>query len=320
MKRLFKTLLIIIAIFSLLTAATAVYCALNYRKILEKMIGSSLNTEIEIKDIIFDTKNNNIKFRDMSIHNPQGFNHNEALANIPELTVYYEPSHLFSNGKIRLKNLVVYIKDICVIKGLDGKLNVEALKISDTDINLLPVSADELILTLDNVLYMQLKKKGSPHIEIFEVKIKDKSYRDLEGIDHIAMRIVLDAVEKTTIKGTMLYASATFLGFSTGGAGLLTGKMVSKNNNSKTDFKNSFDDVYNASLETIKNITCSFRKNKKGGVINTKLDDTAVVIKIKKITPDKTRVIVYASQSPFMIPKPRTAKAIIYQISQRLLK
>jgi len=318
MKKLSLALITLALIIISLFITAAIYFSLNYRNILEKAIGESLNATVEIKEIHFDKINNAVKLENVSVHNPEGFSQKEPLAVIPELTAYYDPRRLFKNNKIRLKNLVVYIKNICVIKGLDGKLNVEALKISDTDINLLPVCTDELILTLDNVLYMQLKKKGSPHVEIFEVKIKNKSYRDLDGIDHIAMRIVLDAVEKTTIKGTMLYASATFLGFSTGGAGLLTGAMVSKNNNSKTDFKNSFDDVYSASLETIKNITGSFKENKKGGVINTKLDDTAVVIKIKKLAPDKTRVIVYASQSPFMIPKPRTAKAILYQISQKL--
>ncbi len=318
MKKLAPALIATAFLILSLFITAAIYLSLNYRGILEKVIGESLNAAVEIKEIDFDKVNNAIKLRNVSIHNPTGFNQKEILAVIPELTAYYEPHHLLKNNKIRLKNLVAYIKSITIIKGLDGKLNVEALKISDTDINLLPVCTDELILTLDNVIYIQLKQKGSPHVEIFEVKIKDKSYRDLEGIDHIAMRIVLDAVEKTTIKGTMFYASATLLGFSTGGAGLLTGTMVSKNNNSKTDFKNSFDNVYSASLETIKDITGSFKENKKGGVINTRLDDTAVVIKIKKLAPDKTRVIVYASQSPFMIPKPRTAKAILYQISQKL--
>lgn len=318
MKKLILASIIIAFLLSLLLGLAAVYLVVNSCSIIEKAIGDSLNTTVKIKDISFNRQNHALRFEGMSVYNPQGFNKSEALAEIPDLTIHYDPRNLFKDKKLRLTKITVYIKTLTVIKRQDGKLNVEALNLSDTDINLLPIWADELSLSLDNVLYKELKKKGSAHIEMFEVKIKDKKYRDLENIDHIATNIVLDAMEKTTIKGTVLYTSATLLGVSTGGAGLLTATILSNDNSSKAEFKDGFDDVYNACRQAISGITSSFEENKKSGVISTKLNDTAVTIKIKQLSPGKTQVRVSASL--FIIPKPRTAKAILYAISEKLNK
>lgn len=318
MKKFIWILITIILLVALLAWLASIYLASNLRPLIEKAIGDSLNTKVKIEVVSFDRQNKTIKLKGMSVYSPRGFDENEVLAEIPELTVNYDPHNLFKDKKLHLAKLTLYIKTLTVVKRQDGKLNVELLNISDTDMNLMPIWTDEVIVTLDNLLYKELKKQGSPHVEMFEVKIKDKKYQDLGSIDHIAMNIVLDALGKTTVKGTMLYASATLLGASTGGAGLITAAILPKGNSSKAEFQDSFDDVYNAAYKTISDITNSFKENKKSGIISTNLDHTAVTIKIIRLPSGKTQVLISASM--FRVAKPRTAKAILYAISQKLSK
>lgn len=265
-----------------------------------------------------------ISLKDIKLYNPEGFP-KEPLIDIPEVRVDYDLPALIG-GKLHLSLVILDLKEMVVVKNKEGQMNVDSLKVSQPsekpkeekkeekakkDSQPMPMQIDELRLNLGKVVYKDYTKGDQPVIEAFDVGFKDKVYKDIDSPQKLISIVLLESMKATSIQGAKIYAVASFLG----PAGLAAGVLIS-DDDVNADFEQSFEKVYEVSLNLVKEIGELKSEDSAKGIIKAKVNGNDVTIQIKKQSATTTQVVISARK--LMLPKPKVAGGVLHQLTQKL--
>jgi hypothetical protein len=267
-----------------------------------------------------------VKIKNLRVYNPPGFP-SEPMVDIPEAGVHFDVFALLG-GKLHLPYIVFNLKEMVVVKDKNGKLNVDALKIfeekskdpkkdekPDAKEGKAPaMQIDVMKLNIGRVIMKDYTKGDEPSILVYEVDLKDKTFKNITSPQELATVVMVQGLGPTALKGAKAYAAATLLGVGflpAGVAGVFMGK-----DHATQVFSQSTERLYQTSLEVLGKIGQVTEENKTLKEIKGKVDGADITIKIVQSPEHKTDVTVAARK--MMIPKPELAGGVLYQIAEKL--
>lgn len=281
-----------------------------------------LGTDVRVGGLSFGILRPSVRVRAFKIDNPQGFPKGSML-DITEAGVDYDLPALLA-GKLHFPLVILDLNEMVVIKNPDGVLNVDALKVAGKK-ETAPVKKQEkpsepfsleidvLRLNVNRVIFKDYTRGKEPLVQVFDVNLKDKTYKDIQSAQQLAALIMVEAMKPTAIKGAKIYGVATVLGagfLPAGIAGTLLGK-----DSARTEFGVSFDRVYQSALDILRENGTITGTSRTDGMIKADVNGHNVTAKITKLEQGKTEVVITARK--FLIPRPELVQGILYQIQEK---
>ena len=265
-----------------------------------------------------------IQIKGFQIYNPPGFPQ-EPMVDINEVRVDYDLPSIIK-GKIHCPLIVLDIQEISFVKNQEGKLNVDALKVSEKadqakkegaqstekkESRPLNIQFDLVRLSLDKVVVKDYSKGEPPAIKANTAVFKDKEFRDIQSVEKLVMLVLVQGMAPAALQSAKLYAAQAILGVGflpAGIAGVLLGK-----DKGEAEFAVDFEKGF----QTVKDVLSKMGEIKSedtaAGTIKAKVQGADVNVKIEKLDSNKIRVSVFARQ--LMIPKPDIANGVLYEVS-----
>ncbi|MBP9854872.1 MAG: hypothetical protein KBD53_08400 [Candidatus Omnitrophica bacterium] len=302
------------------------------KEMIIKMAPKAIGCKIQMNHFSLNLLTQKINIQGLIIFNPKGFP-SEPFLTIPEITVKTNVWGLL-RGQLHLPLVIVNMRELVVIKNKDKKLNVDALSdfIEHTNSkNKNPVPSEKsenkienmamsglyievLKLNVDRVIYKDFSHGITPIIKVYDVGLKNKTIRNIHGVNQLITYIVVQAMGATAIKGAGIYAAAAIMGAGFLPVGVL-GLIVAKDDSAiemNIDPKEAFD----VCLKFAQKKGKLKKQNRLDGIILAKINGYDVKFKIKKMGKKKTKIVVTVRK--MMIPKPEMAGGFLYQIEEML--
>ena len=257
-----------------------------------------------------------ILIKDLTIENPPGFE-KSSLLNISQIVVQYDLAALLK-ANLHMPLVLVDLKELIVVKNKQGQLNVDALKIlhpkEKKKIEIPPFMITELKLNAGQVIYKDYTKGTSPEVLVYDVDLKNKSFKNIDSVPKLATVVITQALGRTALREAGIYAAATFLGVGFLPAGVLG--VIAASDHTSTEFSVDSRKLFDTSVRFIKEKGLLEKTDQTQGLISGKVQGAEVKIKLEKLSLWKTRMTVSARKHFFA--QREFAGGIIYQISQLL--
>ena len=177
----------------------------------------------------------------------------------------------------------------------------------------LSLKIDVLRLNVNRVIFKDYAQGKEPLAQVFDVNLKDKTYKDIQSAQQLTALIMVEAMKPTAIKGAKIYGVATILGagfLPAGIAGTLLGK-----DSGKVEFSVFFDRAYQVALDVLGKNGTIVSMNKPEGEIKADVNGHNVTAKVTKLDQGKTEIVIAARK--YLIPQPEVAQGILYQIQEK---
>ncbi len=159
-----------------------------------------LGVRPDIGDFKLDLPGHKIAIRDLKIPDPKGFPPEEKwMVQVPEISVTYDPA-CFSEKKIFLKELVMVIKEVTIVRDRNGQVNTDLLRIvrerkkkaqesgkapgksASKKSAKIPLKIDRLHLELQWVVYKDYTNGKEPSVEENRV-LFDETFQNVTDLD-----------------------------------------------------------------------------------------------------------------------------------------
>jgi uncharacterized protein involved in outer membrane biogenesis len=203
MKHILKIVLIALAVLLVLSlvkngAADA---------LMETALSKAARVPVRISGTNVSFLKASIRLAGVKFLNPRGF-HERNMLTIGKVFVDFDPSALWK-GRAHFEEVRFELKELVVIKNKEGKLNVDAMKpVKKEDKQ--PSKAkpsgeapklhiDSLFLTIDKVIYKDYSAGGEPKVEVFDINIRAREYRNINDPQALVSLIMFEALTKTTL-------------------------------------------------------------------------------------------------------------------------
>jgi uncharacterized protein involved in outer membrane biogenesis len=194
-----------------LAAIAIVFVGLNFAKnnLFQTIMTSALSQAAHVPVRIGSTSvrflSASILIRQLHFLNPKGFPERK-MVDISRIYIDFEPAALWK-GQAHFEEVKLDLKEIIVIKNRDGRLNVDAVKprekkASDTKQKKgsgLRLRIDRLHLSVGRVVYKDYSKGSEPKIEVFDVNMKDREYRNIEDPSALVSLIMFETLTRTAV-------------------------------------------------------------------------------------------------------------------------
>lgn len=288
---------------------------------------AALGAKLTIGHFSWGILTQKVVIKNLCIEHPPGFPAGGGSAfggeagefiDMPQVVLRYDIWRLLFKGQYHLPLVEVNLKQMTVIKNDQGKLNVDALKIAHPDEKTkteLPLFAvDVLKLNVGQVLYKDYYKKESPDLLVYDLNLKNRTFKNIKTIPQLMTIVIVQALKPTAIQSAGMYAAATIMGI-----GFLPGAVLGvivAEDEAKAEFNESFNRVYGVCLAFIKEKGTLKMVDKAKGTITGKIAGVDVAIKVTKLSFRKTGLVVSARK--YMMAKREYAAGILYQLSERL--
>ena len=318
---MFKKNKIIIAVFII----AFVYSVSLFKDTLIKSVVTAAavqvtGAEVRIDSFSFDILDSSIHIRGLKIYNPAGFPR-EILIDIPRIEVQYDLSALLKK-ELHLPEAEIDLKEVAVIKNKEGQLNVNSLKFSKKEEpkarekqpeKAMPMQIDLLKLNIGRVIHEDFSVGEKPSVQVYNINI-NKTYKNITSATQLASLILAESLRSTAIKGAEVYGVAALAGVAVLPVGVAS--VFMGQDSAKADFDTNYERAYKASLEAMDELGDIVKADKNTGYIKGQTQGIEVVIRIVETTARKAAITVSARK--YMLPKPKTAEGVLYQISQKL--
>ncbi len=285
-----------------------------------------------IKNFSLSCIKHSVLIEDFRMYNPKGFP-KEVFVDIPKIEVTLDVGGLLKR-KLHLQKVTLDLNEIIIIKNKEGELNVDALKVTQTQekpgprpgekkaipkkkTGQIPMQIDELNLNLGRVIYKDYTKGVPPKVDVYELHLKNKQYKNIASAEQLAFIILSEPLKHTAIQGAKIFTAQAILGVGFLPAGVAI--TVIGKDSAQEDFDLPYDRVYDKALATLRGMTGRATvkdENRETGVIAALVDKNDVVLKIEKVSDLSTQITVSARR--LLLPKPEVAQGVLYQISQKL--
>ena len=276
---------------------------------------------VHIDSFGFGIFKQSVRIKGFTLFNPPGFPKG-VLIDLPEIAVEYSLSDLLK-GKLHLPLVVVNLKEMILVKNKEGKLNVDALKVSQQNEKpakeskpapQVGMQMDVVNLNLGKVIVKDYTKGEPPVVQAYDIGVTNKVYKNITSAEQFAALIMVEAMGPTAMRGAAIYSAATILGVGFLPAGVI-GALIGKDSGT-ADFDVDFERAFKAAGEVARKIGKNVTEDKKAGLIKAKVEGVDVKVEIVKKGEKKAGVKVSARQ--LMLPKPEVANGVLYQITEKL--
>jgi hypothetical protein len=292
----------------------------------KKVIGAP----VEIDGFSLGIFKQRVRIKGFRMYNPEGFGEG-TLIDIPEISVDYNLGALLKK-KLHLPLVVVNLKEVGIVKNKEGALNVGSLKVTQKEEEpskpqaadkpqetkkqpqaSMPMQIDVLTLTIGKVVYKDFSAGEKPSVEVFDVGIKEKTYKDIRSAQQLVALILAESMKGAGIKGAAIYGAATLLGVGflpAGVAGVLIGE-----DRAEEVFNVSYERAYKISLEVLRQMGKVTAEDSGRGVIKGVVSGSKATI---RVIQEEKAVKITVSARKMLLPKPKTSGGILYEISGKL--
>lgn len=321
MKKIFVVLIVVLAIL----LSISVFKDQLIRSTVATTATNILGAPVRINSFSLSLFKQAVSIGGLKISNPKGFPEG-TLVDITKIAVACDLAALVKK-ELHLKHVEIDIKEIGIIRNKEGKLNVEALKVTEKKpaekpaekeekpAEQIPMRIDTLKLNVGNIIYKDYSKGEPPVVHVYDSGIHGKTYTNITSANQLVALILSESLKNTAIQSAKVYAASAVLGVGFLPAGVavtLLGKDSTQQN-----FDVPLDRVYASALKIVESTATVKKEDKASGVISaTMADRTTVTVKISSTTPKTTQVTVSARK--LLLPKPEIAKGILLQISDKL--
>ena len=318
-----KKLLVALIVVAVIAAGTYATRARLAKASISLIVQYAIGAPVRTGGFSLDARDQTFTLKDFVIYNPKGFPRGK-LMEVNEIKVVYAWP-IFIKKKAHLLQVTADVEEVVVIKRRDGKMNVDALK-GLADPRNIPQIGDEekfdearrvhidtLTLSVKRVVYKDYTAGEKPDIEVYDVRIENKNYKDIPGVQMLFLFMLKEAMAKTAIKGAAIYGVATFAGVGFWPAGVAI--VVIGKDSAQGIFHSDLDAVFQASVDTLGKIGKVHSSSRDDGVIHGEIGANTVTIHLTK--QDKgTKAVVSARK--LVLPMPRVARSVLFQISENL--
>ncbi|MDP3979951.1 MAG: AsmA family protein [Chlamydiota bacterium] len=179
------------------------------KTVLTGAIKTLTGLELNIGKVDIGILNTHAGIQGLVLHNPPDFQ-DEIMMDLPEIYIDYDLGALLK-GKVHLEETRLNLKEFVVIKARDGKLNLDALKISGKEESEKPAQTkkaeegkatdfqiDLLELKIGKVIYKDYSSGTEPKIKEYDVNINEQ-FHNVTDPKALMNTIVIKALMKTNI-------------------------------------------------------------------------------------------------------------------------
>lgn len=262
-----------------------------------------------------------IHIRDFKLYNPPNFP-DQIFLSMPEMRVQVDIIQLLQ-GRMHFPHVVFDMEKLVVVKNKEGKLNTDSLKIIEEQKQAskgkpmkLPVfQIDTLKLDIGKVV-MEDYSHGDPTvIEVYEVAIKDKTIKNIDGVPKLVTMVLVEALKPTAIRSAGLMAATTLMGVAFLPAVAIGVAVVE--DQAKFQFHQSVARVYEESLKLVKELSGNIKQqDPPKGQILAKVYGCDIVINIQDKGWGKSEITIKARK--YMLARLEIANGLLYQLKERL--
>ncbi len=293
------------------------------KSLIGTVAGSVTGAPTHVGGLSLSVIRQSIKISNFRMYNPKGFP-KDILVDIPKIYVAYNLGALI-RGKIHLKQIDFELKEVCMIKNKEGKLNVDSLKIIEEQKAKAPkkrvkkpakkmaIQIDLANLAIGRIVSKDYSVEGPAVIKVYDVNLK-KSYKNITSVGQLAALIISEPLKVAGIKGLKVYGASMLTGI----AALPVAAVLffAGKDHAQASFNVTMDKAYDTGLQVLKQVGVVKRENKSDGIISAVVNGVNVTFKLKKLNNTTTEITVSARKLGF--PKLEIASGIIYQITDKL--
>ncbi len=264
-----------------------------------------------------------VSIKGLRLYQPESFPEG-IFIDITEISTTCKAAPLL-NKEIHIPKLVLNLKEVILIKDKSGNLNVDALKIAGKEKSKdhdkktkIAFQIDEMILTVEKVIYKKYGQDDKPVIKAFDIGIKDKKYENISSPEQLASKIIgtvlAPMATKAGLKSTAMYGIAAMTGIGmipVAAESILFGK-----GSALTELDQDIQTVYETSVTTLRKVGEVGKENKENRTIKGKASGCNINIKLTATKDGKTQIKVSAKK--LLVPKQKIAGGILHEITQNL--
>lgn len=318
-----KKVLIVICIILLVTLTLMVLRDQIIRTTITVAASSVLGAPVRVEGFSMGIFKQSIRISNLTVYNPKGFPKG-IIIELSRINVNYDFAALLKK-QLHLPDAEIVVKEIGLIKNKEGKLNADALKVSQKDglkepeakskpVDF-PLKIDHLKLNIGRLVMKDYSAAEEPIISVFEINI-DKDYKNITSVQQLAVLILSEPMKAAGIKGAAIYGVAMVAGVAilpVAVAATFVGK-----DSAQAELDATFEQACKATEHVLDSSGRLTRKNGKTGCVGGDVRGASIGVKLDRISQTKTSITVSARK--FMLPRPEIASGIIYKIKEELKK
>lgn len=200
-KQVKVAIIVVVAIFGLMIIKNAFF---------QVAIGTALSKASHVPVRIGSTNvsllSSSINLKNIKFLNPRHFPE-RLMMKIQQVFINFEPASLF-RGQAHFEEVRLSVQEIIVIKNREGVVNVEAMKPKEgtgkkgaapKEGKEMKIKIDKLYLTIGRVVYKDYSVGPTPKVEVFEIGLQNREYRNIENPTALVNLIMFEALTHTTL-------------------------------------------------------------------------------------------------------------------------
>jgi hypothetical protein len=279
--------------------------------------------KVEIGGFSLGILTQSVRIRDFKMYNPAGFP-SGTIIDLPKVVVSCDLLSLLK-GKLHLPLVEVELKELGLVKNTQGKLNVDALKVSQQQeprkaqekrpSKPLAMQIDQLNLQMGRIVSKDYTVGKEPAVQVYDINFK-KSYQNITSAQQLAVLILAESMKQAGIKGAAIYGVSVLAGLAVFPAAIAA-TFIGKDS-MQQNLKVAASSLYDTSLSVLKRIGKIIKEDKPAVVIAAEVNGARVTVKLKQVSASSTQITISARK--LGLPKPETASGVFYQISQEIKK
>lgn len=314
MKKVRKILLaVVISIFALVILRDQVI-----KSVITVVATQVVGAPVHINGFSLGVFKQSVRISGFKIYNPKGFSRG-ILVDLPKINVRCDLGALLKN-KLHLVSVEVELKEMCLEKNSEGKLNVDALKVAKQDGEQkgksspqMPIWLDTVKLGMGRVVLKDYSAQKEPIVKVYDINIH-KSYKNITSVQQLAAIILAEPMKSAGIEGAKIYGAAMLAGVAVLPV-TVAATFIGKDS-VQHEFIAGFDNVFETSSVVLKKMGRLTKEDKAGGILGAEIDSAQVALKIRKKPDNKTEVVISARK--YLLPKPEIAGGVLYKISEKI--
>jgi len=204
MKKMFYVVIAAIALLALLP----VFKDLIIKSAVEKGVEMATGLRMSIGSLGVGIIKSAVSMKGLILYNPKGFE-DEVMLIMPEIYVDYDPVSIMK-GKVHLRQVRLYLKELTVVKNEKGELNLNALNVvkaikesrrpQDGAGKMPEIQIDDLRLKADKAVYKDYSSGSPPSVREFAVYL-DERYTNIRDPYSLVSLIIVRTLNNTAISG-----------------------------------------------------------------------------------------------------------------------
>jgi uncharacterized protein involved in outer membrane biogenesis len=263
-----------------------------------------------------------VRISGFKMYNPQGFS-NSILVDLPRINVDYTLLPLLK-GKLQLRVVDVYLKELELEKNKQGKLNVDSLKVVQQQGapkaekekkpgKQMAMQIDLLNMQMGRIISRDYTAGPQPSVQVYDINLK-KSYKNITSAGQLAVVILSEPMKQAGIRGAAIYGVAMLTGV--GIIPVAIAATFGSKDSVVQDLNVDISRLYDVSLGVLNHIGKVNKEDKAAGIIEAEVNNASVTLKLKQTSARTTQITIFARK--YLLPKREIANGVLYQISERL--